>query len=211
MGCQCHTVPDPIVSTNLFSNIQIFNVKKWSVEPTPWSPLVWLKTDRHVSNGGKIRPLKNYLRILGFLYLFEARKGQALVCLTQKSFPYRETFLCHYMPERRSTYLRPLLIHLVKPSFFSFHVVHNAKTIRKTVVTTIKTAVPIMLISLRNHGVGSTDHFWSFCITHRSWPPVHFHRFNCFQMRRQRYELILEHPNFQRRKTGSWGQETLCQ
>ena len=31
-------------------------------------------------------------------------------------------------------------------------------------------------------------------------PPVHFHRFNCFQMRRQRYELILEHPNFQRRK-----------
>ena len=26
------------------------------------------------------------------------------------------------------------------------------------------------------------------------------HRFNCFQMRRQRYELILEHPNFQRRK-----------
>ena len=30
--------------------------------------------------------------------------------------------------------------------------------------------------------------------------PVHFHRFNCFQMRRQRYELILEHPNFQRRK-----------
>jgi len=29
---------------------------------------------------------------------------------------------------------------------------------------------------------------------------VHFHRFNCFQMRRQRYELILEHPNFQRRK-----------
>ena len=27
--------------------------------------LVWLKTDRHVSNGGKIRPLKNYLRILG--------------------------------------------------------------------------------------------------------------------------------------------------
>ena len=31
-------------------------------------------------------------------------------------------------------------------------------------------------------------------------PPVHFHRFNCFQMRGQRYELILEHPNFQRRK-----------
>ncbi len=26
------------------------------------------------------------------------------------------------------------------------------------------------------------------------------HRFNCFQMRGQRYELILEHPNFQRRK-----------
>ncbi len=37
MGFQCHTVPDPIVSTNLFSDIQIFNVKKWSVEPTPWS------------------------------------------------------------------------------------------------------------------------------------------------------------------------------
>ena len=28
--------------------------------------LVWLKTDRHVSNGGKIRPLKNYLRIFGY-------------------------------------------------------------------------------------------------------------------------------------------------
>ena len=34
----------------------------------------------------------------------------------------------------------------------------------------------------------------------RFFPNRSCHRFNCFQMRRQRYELILDHPNFQRRK-----------
>ena len=38
------------------------------------------KTDRHVSNDGKTRPLKNYLRILGVIIWLVARGGHISAC-----------------------------------------------------------------------------------------------------------------------------------